>query len=455
MKQPLYRAIMASLAITLPVAGTFLLNMLTSFVAVFYISKFGKTYLAASALILAVQVTTFVICMSALFSVSVCVGRAHGHGDKNKATSLLQQGCLLALLLSFLIIIILLCAPAILMRLNQPKPLVHIASLYFHTLVFGAIPLMFQTVFAQFIIGVSKQRIVTLSSAISLCCMAFLSYAFAFGKFGFPNLGVIGVALGVVCQFWIGCLFLLSQLSFREFFKAFKLFQPRPFEKFKALKQLFKIGWPISIQISTELIAIFTLTIMAGWLGKYALSARQITSQFLVFTIVPIIGISQAAGVLVSQNIGQQKFFEVSRIANINLILAFCFIIWFLLAFIFIPDTLASLYININDASNAHLLSLIKILFFIACFSQIFDSVRNISSGALRGLYDTRFTMFTSIIGLWIVALPLGYLLAFEFSMGIVGLSLAFTSGIVIAALIQWFRWRMLSKPQYLMNNYA
>src|SRR6056297_3537648 len=100
MKQPLGKAIKASLTITLPVAGTFFLNILTSFIAVYYISRFSEEALAASALIVGVQITTFVISMSTLFSVSIMVGRAFGANNKDAATRLLQQGWILGFCMS-------------------------------------------------------------------------------------------------------------------------------------------------------------------------------------------------------------------------------------------------------------------------------------------------------------------------------------------------------------------
>ena len=455
MKQPLGKAIKASLAISLPVAGTFLLNILSSFVAVYYISRFGEKALAASALIISIQITALVISMSTLFAVSVTVGRAFGSGAKDMATRLLQQGWMLGFCMSIVIAVIFTFAPEILVFFNQPRGLAALTALYFHAMLFGVLPAMLQTASGQFAIGISKQKLVAFSSLLGLLTMIFLGFGLGFGEFGLPKLGIAGVGYAVAAQYWVGFLFLLLQFIFNNSFKEFEIFKLRPVNRFAELKQLFIVGWPISAQVSAELIAIFVITIMTGWLGEFSLSARQVTSQFLVFTIVPIIGLAQAAGVLVSQNIGKKAYFEVNRVAKISLALAFGFIIWFLLAFIFIPDKLASLYINIHEPANFNLLRLIKILFLIACVSQIFDSIRNITSGALRGLYDTRFSMVTGIIGLWFITLPLGYVLAFHFHLGVIGLSIGFAVGVAVASILQWLRWHRLSQHEYLQKIYS
>ncbi len=59
-----------------------------------------------------------------------------------------------------------------------------------------------------------------------------------------------------------------------------------------------------------------------------------------------------------------------------------------------------------------------------------FDTLRNTLTGALRGLYDTRMTMFIAILSLWIIRMPLAYLFGFYWHAGIVG------------TILLWLRWR-------------
>ncbi len=441
MKHSLSTAIKESLMISIPIAGTFFLNILTNFIAVIYLSHFGDAVLAASALIFSLQVAALVISMSTLYSISVLVGRAYSENKLEETTRLLQQGWLLAIILSAIITVIFLSAPHLFIFFGQDKNLAMITGLYFHSLVIGTVPIMLQTACQQFAMGVLKQKLVIISSFICLLSTTFFGYALGFGHFGFPKLGVSGIGLAIGLQYWVGFLFMLSQFLFNKFFKPFAIFKIRPINRFAELKLLFNIGWPISVQVGAELLAIFSMTVMTGWLGKISLSARQVANQYLVFTIVPVIGVAQACGILVSYSLGKKFFSDIRRILIINLWLAFAFIIWFFLAFLLIPNTLARVYININDQTNTQLLHLVQLLLLIACFSQAFDSIRNITSGALRGLYDTRYPMMMGFIGLWLIAIPLGYILAFNFHLGVIGLSIGFAIGVTVAACFQMRRW--------------
>jgi MATE family multidrug resistance protein len=57
----------------------------------------------------------------------------------------------------------------------------------------------------------------------------------------------------------------------------------------------------------------------------------------------------------------------------------------------------------------------------IIAFSQLLDNLRNILIGLLRGLFDTRFSMIMSLATVWLISMPLSYLLAFGFHFEAVG----------------------------------
>jgi len=74
---------------------------------------------------------------------------------------------------------------------------------------------------------------------------------------------------------------------------------------------------------------------------------------------------------------------------------------------------------------------------------QLFDGVQGVTTGALRGLGDTRTAMLWSLGGHWAVGLPLGYLLCFHRGYGVVGLWWGLSLGLVIcgvALVTVWMR---------------
>jgi len=119
-----------------------------------------------------------------------------------------------------------------------------------------------------------------------------------------------------------------------------------------------------------------------------------------------------------------------------------CMCVVMTLVFIFLPHWLASLYLNLNNPANAYTIHLIRMLFLIVAFNFTVIVIGDMMSGALRGLFDTRFPMWNSLFFSWIFNIPLSYLFAFTFGWGIIGIFLGSSISFVFRAAGVWLRWR-------------
>ncbi|HET7237412.1 MAG TPA: MATE family efflux transporter, partial [Terrimicrobiaceae bacterium] len=84
--------------------------------------------------------------------------------------------------------------------------------------------------------------------------------------------------------------------------------------------------------------------------------------------------------------------------------------------------------------ANTTVTALAAQLLLIAGLFQIFDGVQITSSGALRGLEDTRTPMLIGVVAYWIVALPISYLCAFKLGVGPTGIWFGFVAGLAVAS---------------------
>ena len=80
-------------------------------------------------------------------------------------------------------------------------------------------------------------------------------------------------------------------------------------------------------------------------------------------------------------------------------------------------------------------------LLALAAAFQIFDGIQTISTGALRGLGETRGPMLANFAGYWLFGLPLGYILCFRHQQGIFGIWTGLTLALIVIALILLFQW--------------
>jgi MATE family multidrug resistance protein len=82
-------------------------------------------------------------------------------------------------------------------------------------------------------------------------------------------------------------------------------------------------------------------------------------------------------------------------------------------------------------------------LLAVAAVFQIFDGIQGISTGALRGLGQTRGPMLINMVAYGVIGLPIGYVLCFKTPLGIYGLWAGLTLALIFAAalvLAQWLK---------------
>ena len=80
-------------------------------------------------------------------------------------------------------------------------------------------------------------------------------------------------------------------------------------------------------------------------------------------------------------------------------------------------------------------------LLWIAAAFQIFDGIQTVSTGALRGLGETRVPMIANLVGYWVLGLPLGFILCFVLKWGIYGMWIGLTLSLIVIASTLLLRW--------------
>ncbi len=431
--------------LALSMAGTQLINVASGFLCMVMLAHLGHQVLAASALMISTQISIMVIGMSILFSLSLLIGHAYGAKNYQAIGNFLQQGWILAFLISIPVILLFWFIGPVLKIFGEPLVIIPLVISYFHAYVWAVLPFQLAICNQQLCYGTHQQRLAVMTACGSVLILLITAYILIFGKFGLPALGVAGLGYAMAAQGWFGFIFLTLLLYHRRAFKELNLFVYRSYKNTDSLRQMFKIGWPMSLQMSAEMVSFFVLALMVGWISTNALAAYQIVNQYLFLTIVPIFALSQAVGISVGQARGAGQLHEIKNLGYAGLRIALVWAFCAALIFILFPKVLASVYLSAKDPRNALTLSIVAWLFLIVSFSQIFDAVRNVMTGALRGLFDTRFPMIMGIISLWLICLPLAYLFAFILHWGIFGIAFGSASGLLVGALFIVYRWRALT----------
>jgi MATE family multidrug resistance protein len=203
-----------------------------------------------------------------------------------------------------------------------------------------------------------------------------------------------------------------------------------------SIQQLVGLGAPAAAQILLEVGAWNLATLAAGWLTPVALATHQIALNYAALTYMVPLGVGAAAAVSVGHAVGAGDPARARRAGWLALALGTGFMLLAAVVFLVAPRPLIALY-----TTDAQVMAVAPGLLLLAAAFQIFDGIQTVSTGALRGLGETRAPMLANLVGYWVLGLPLGLTLCFVLKWGIYGLWIGLTLALIVIASSLLLRW--------------
>lgn len=419
----------ATLLLGIPIMASELVFALGPFFSTVFSAKLSTNALAAQGLVSTLFLTLCLFTWGTTSSVGVLVARHYGANQKQEAVHVLQNGLMLALLLSIPTSFILYFSTHLLTWSGQSPQVIALARPYFHAYIPGMLGLAFYAVMAEYLIGSSRSKVILWVSIVETPFNLFVQYGLVFGKFGLPHLDLNGLAWGISFTIWFTNLFMLLyviSISKGLWYKlSFTL---------KQTKELLRIGLPVGIMYVTETGFYIVVALLMGYINSHSLAADQVAAQFDGFFITLMWGLGQAITARVGQKIGARDL-DKAKIASITgiqlgviVILAVALLFWFFSGWIVQIDIPS----NTSRAGSVFVLSTHFIQ--IAGFFVIVDTIRIMTTNALRAYKDTYYPMYVCFFAFWIIALLAGCLLAFPLKMQGNGLWWGLVIGNAVAA---------------------
>ena len=277
---------------------------------------------------------------------------------------------------------------------------------YFRCLCFAALPILVTHSVSSFFAGRGDSRTVLVINAVGLTVNAFLTCAWIFGLWGFPQLGIAGAGWATVLGSSTSALVGLGWMLRPRFQAAFNTHR----WKFEGdlFRRLMRFGIPNGIFASLDVLAFTIFLVLVGRLGKVELAASSIAFTLNLFSFLPSFGLGQAVGVLVGKRLGENRSDVAERTtwSGLRIGLVYMFVIG--LIYLLLPDQLVMIFQSENDAAQWDKIAALipGLLAFVALYS-FFDAMNLVFSFALRGAGDTRFVTLIAFFLSWpIMVLP-------------------------------------------------
>lgn len=385
------------------------------------------------------------------FSTAITPLTAEADAERNikKAKSVFKSGLLLCLGLGIALFLLVFFAKPLMYLMKQPEEVVVLAMPYLDLVAFSLIPLVVFQAFKQFSDGLSMTKYPMYATLLGNIVNVVLNYLLIFGKFGFPEMGIVGAAYGTLASRFIMVaylwLLLLKKYKSKSIVANIKIFV---IDKLMLVK-ITNLGSPSAMQMFFE-VAIFTAAIwLSGLLGKNPQAANQIALNLSSMTFMVAMGLSVASMIRVGNQKGLQNFKELRRIAFSIFLLATILATVFAILFLLLRFQLPKVYVDLNDSlnltDNLEVLDIASQLLLAAAIFQISDSIQVVVLGALRGLQDVKIPTLITFIAYWMIGFPISFYFGKEDQYGSFGIWLGLLAGLSTAAILLYIRFNYLT----------
>ncbi|NOK60649.1 MAG: hypothetical protein GFH27_549297n249 [Chloroflexi bacterium AL-W] len=258
------------------------------------------------------------------------------------------------------------------------------------------------------------------------------SYVLIFGWGPIPALGAVGNGIGSTLADFVGLLYLIW-IAWRQ--NLFKHIRPATWKMEQhELRTLGKLSWPAMSSVVLDYGANLVLVGVMATLGASYLAGNRVAFNLLMIFFAATSSLAVGCLILSGRALGANNWesahYYRRRNQEIMLIilctLAFPIIIW--------PQGILMFYTSLSEV-QAVTLDAIRLI-GLSVPLMVWSS-NNVAM--LRALGHTKQDMYANIASVWLVQLPLGWLLATTFNWGLTGIYLGFMAyWLCRAILTQW-----------------
>jgi MATE family multidrug resistance protein len=412
-----------------PVALSQLGMMIMGAVETLLVGHLGAAELAACTLGNVWEWNWLCVGLGLVMGIDPLISQAHGRGDGPATALALQRGIVLGLIVSVPICVALLFTREGLLFLGQDPGVAEAAGRYNLYKLPTAPCYLVCAALRLYLQGRTLMLPVTLVMWLGNGMHALLASSLVYGGMGLPALGLIGAAVAESITFCLMVLGLIgTMLRWRLCDGAWRPWDRQSFAGLGLLRAV-RLGVPVGMQIAFEAWAFSVATFMAGWLGGSAVGGHQIVLNLAALAFMIPLGVSQGAATRVGNLVGAGDTAGLKSACTAALLLGVAVMVPPALIFSLFNHQLSHLY-----SDDAGVVRQAATILPIAAAFQLCDGCQVVASGVLRGLGRPDAGALLSLLGYYVIALPLAYVAAFVWGYGLPGIWGALALGLTLVA---------------------
>lgn len=256
-----------------------------------------------------------------------------------------------------------------------------------------------------------------------------------YGFMGIPPTGVVGVAVASIVAAAASLLFVMVVVHFklrihiplREGWKNFSVL----------IAPVFMIAAPSILEPMSFQAYMIALNWIAAEVGDLALKVKVYAYNTFLFCLMISIAIGMATEAIIAQRVGRKEFDLVDKQLKQSLKISLIGTCALALCWLVFNQPILKLF-----SSDPEVIAIGLWAFVLSFLAEPWRTVNITIGSALRCAGDATFTSVSSIGVIWLISVPLAYVLAIPFGLGLYGLLIAAVIDEFIRALIKGWRWK-------------
>ncbi len=350
-----------------------------------------------------------------------------------------RQGMWSALAITVPMWIILWNGEPILEALVKQPALTPVAMEYVRSMQWSILPFLWYIVLRSFLAAKERPGWSLLFGLLSIPLNFLIAWTLAFGKFGFPQMGLKGIGLATFATNSFMFLGLACTVLCHRDFRRYHLFGHFWRADWSRFRAVWRVGIPIALASAFEVTVFNAAAFAILRISREQMSAHVIAIQLASIAFMVPFGVAQAATVRVGQAWGRGDPDGVTRAGWSNFALGVSFMAITATIMLLMPKTLIGFFIDI--AKDREVAAYAVSFLFMAAMFQLADGAQVVTAGMLRGLHDTRVPMLIAAFGYWGIGVPLGFVLAFWTPLSGIGVWIGLVAGLTVVAALMIWRW--------------
>ncbi len=401
------------LSLALPIIGGMVSQNILNLIDTAMVGHLGDNALAAVGIggFATFMATAFITGLSS--GVQAMAARRMGEGALGRMAVPLNGGLLLAISMALPLTALLFWAtPDLFPYLVSDPAVIAVGVPYLQVRMLGIAATGINFVFRGYWNGVNLSKLYMRTLIVMHVTNVILNYILIFGKFGAPELGATGAAIGTTASLYVGTVYYL--------FLGFKHAREGGFASGlpdrDTIITMLRLSIPSSVQnffFAAGMTAFFWIV---GKIGTSELAASQVLVNLLLVALLPGIGFGLSAASLVGQALGRKEPEDAEQWGWDVMKLAMVVVALLALPALIYPDPLLAIFLH-----NEETLAMARTPMRLIAAGIALDVGGLVLMNALLGAGDARRVMVVSILMQWGINLPIAYLIGPTLGFGLIG----------------------------------